>query len=139
MAFVIIYTKLKVIATVHSNLVGAWLTYFYHKTLAMKVIFFLLKFRLSEKATKFLKNLTVFISTSYIVMSKRWEIFFFKFCGFLRMSELYISGRDKKSLLQNIASKLRNPLKDAKLDETYEDFQKKTNSYKGMNIKKVLY
>ena len=51
------------------------------------------------------------------------------------MSELYISG---KSLLQNIASKLRNPLKDAKLDETYEDFQKKTNSYKGMNIKKSL-
>ena len=55
------------------------------------------------------------------------------------MSELYKSRRDKKSLLQNIASKLRNPLKDAKLDETYESFQKNTNSYKGMNIKKKAY
>ena len=54
------------------------------------------------------------------------------------MSELYISRRDMKSLLQNIASKLRNPLKDEKLDETVESFQKNTNSYKGINIKKVL-
>ena len=47
-----------------------------------------LKFGYSEKGTKFEKNLTHRIWRYWVASNFKWN-FFFKFCGLLRVSELY--------------------------------------------------
>ena len=47
----------------------------------------LLKFRFSEKAIEFQKNISPFF-LNYLVMSKQIGNYFSKFCGVLRISEL---------------------------------------------------
>ena len=49
-----------------------------------------IKFRYSEKATTFLKNIPIlFYVTKYVVQKKLGDFFKFNFCGLLRIYELY--------------------------------------------------